>query len=307
MERGIGELAGAWRNVDAMGESYEVRGLKVIRTDARGIREFTLHWDARVRRWRWGPRGRLLLVWIAEDAIAWVPEQALGAVDTRAWRWERCGRVVAPPPRFSSPGVVAANHQWRRSSRPDERPRSPQGPRRLRGRSWSQDRSRRHHSRERSHRRRHTSGERRRAAGHGGQSYDRHHHGGWRLNEASAVLPCGLSQREVGDLFFREITPEDYELLCRLDSAVEKPPEAIEGAKKAASDIENLPRVAEEDFIGESCTVCLSPFEAGDEVPLIACAHRFHLGCLQRWLAERPGQPTCPLCCKEVLPTSGEP
>merc|ERR1719326_696138 len=102
-ERCISELAGAWRNADVPGETYEVRGLKVIRTDARGTREFTLHWDTRVRRWRWGPNGRLLLVWVADDAIAWVPEQASGAQDVRAWRWERIGHVVAPAPAVRAP------------------------------------------------------------------------------------------------------------------------------------------------------------------------------------------------------------
>merc|ERR1719359_581305 len=125
-ERCINELAGAWRNADVPGESYEVRGLKVLRTDARGTREFTLHWDTRVRRWRWGTNGRLLLVWVADDAIAWVPEQASGAQDVRAWRWERYSRVVPPP---ATPVVAPVVPQstsyrgtcpWRRSSRHTE-------------------------------------------------------------------------------------------------------------------------------------------------------------------------------------------
>jgi hypothetical protein len=47
--------------------------------------------------------------------------------------------------------------------------------------------------------------------------------------------------------------------------------------------------------------ICLTPFEAGDDLPCLPCNHRFHLSCISRWLSERPGQPTCPLCCKDVV------
>jgi len=299
-ERCISELAGAWRNADVPGESYEVRGLKVIRTDARGTREFTLHWDARQRRWRWGPHGRLLLVWVADDAIAWVPEQASGAQDVRAWRWERSHHV--PVPISSSSSARSSNYRgpcpWRRSSRhTEERTHSPG--RRSR-RDWSRERSRRRHSRERSHRHRHHSSGR--DSRYGNQGFDRQYDR-WR-REASTQLECGLTQRELSELLFREITPEDYDLLCRLDASKVAPADAASSAKQAASAMENLPKVSEEILIGESCMVCLTPFEAGDDVPSLPCKHHFHLGCISRWLGERPGQPTCPLCCKEVLQTS---
>jgi len=284
-ERSISELAGAWRNVDMPGESYEVRGLKVIRTDARGIREFSLHWDSHVRRWRWGPRGRLLLTWVADDAIAWVPEQAYGAKDSRAWRWERC---------ISSSAASSSYEPWRQSRR-QERQRS-STTRRIR-RSWSRQRSRRNHSRERSRRHRgHSSRGRRRS----GQSHERHHHSSRWIAEANALLPCGLTQRELHDLLFREIRPEDYDLLCRLDAAV-KPMDGGAAAAKVADAVENLPTLSEDAIKDESCSVCLTPFEAGDAVPELPCNHYFHRACLARWLSERPGRPTCPLCCKEVL------
>lgn len=301
-ERCITQLAGAWRNADVPGESYEVRGLKVIRTDNRGTREFSLHWDARARRWRWGPQGRLLLVWVADDAIAWVPEQASGAQDVRAWRWERCAHVPVP---MAPPSTRISGYRgpcpWRRSSRHTEE-RTHSSPGRRSRRDWSRERSRRRHSRERSRRHRH----------------HHHHHGGdrwfgdyaghrpyerWR-HEANVQLDCGLTQRELSELLFREITPEDYDLLCRLDSSASKPADAVAKAKQSASAVEKLPKVSEEHLIGESCMVCLTPFEASDDVPSLPCKHFFHLDCITRWLSERPGQPTCPLCCKEVLQTS---
>jgi hypothetical protein len=112
-------------------------------------------------------------------------------------------------------------------------------------------------------------------------------------------LACGLTQREFHDLLFREITPEDYEMLLRLDATVAKPSAAAADAVVAT--VEKLPLLSEEDFKDSSCAVCLTMFEVGDEVPLLPCQHHFHRSCLARWLAERPGRPTCPLCCKEVL------
>jgi hypothetical protein len=120
-------------------------------------------------------------------------------------------------------------------------------------------------------------------------------------------LECGLSQNDVSDLLFREITPEDYELLCRLDDAAKPKADVTKNTEIAANALDNLPKVAEEDFLGDSCMICLAKFEAGDELPCLPCGHRFHLNCISRWLAERPGQPTCPLCCKEVLPSSSSP
>lgn len=302
-ERCINELAGAWRNVDVPGESYEVRGLKVIRTDARGTREFNVHWDTRVCRWRWGPKGRLLLVWVGDNAIAWVPEEASGAQDVRAWRWERCGRVVAPiVPVLAAVQSESRSFPWRRSSRHSEE-RSHASAGRWAHRQWSRERSRRHHSRERSRRRRQHRGDQRFGSGYGGQSYERQHHYDW-WHEASNPLECGLTEWELSELLFREITPEDYDLLSRLDASAAKPDDAVKSAKTVANAIESLPKVAEEDYMSGKCMICLSPFEAADDVPCLPCSHHFHRGCISRWLTERPGKPTCPLCCKEVLQTS---
>jgi len=111
-------------------------------------------------------------------------------------------------------------------------------------------------------------------------------------------MECGLTQRQVSDLFCREITPEDYELLCLLDEKIVKPSDAASSAEAIAS----MRKVPQEDFMGESCMVCLTPFEVADDLPCLPCCHRFHNACISRWLAERPGHPTCPLCCKDVLP-----
>ncbi|CAE8658021.1 unnamed protein product, partial [Polarella glacialis] len=106
-------------------------------------------------------------------------------------------------------------------------------------------------------------------------------------------LPCGLTTGEVYELLTREITPNDYELLLRLDKGVAKPVASTESIKA-------LPAVAKEDFQGGDCAICLSPFEADSKVTAMTCKHRFHRKCITKWLAEC--RRTCPLCGTEALP-----
>lgn len=108
-------------------------------------------------------------------------------------------------------------------------------------------------------------------------------------------LPCGLLPSQVSDILFRELTPEDYDLLLHLDESIER---------RAASrfSVDSLPRAWASDFLGESCTVCLGAFEEGDSVAALPCKHFFHRSCIERWLTER--RPVCPLCSSEVFPPS---
>jgi hypothetical protein len=93
---------------------------------------------------------------------------------------------------------------------------------------------------------------------------------------------------EVFDLFSREITPDDYEMLLRLDKDVVKKPVA------SADSISGLPVVPFSEAEGGSCAVCLAGFEAGDSIAALPCKHHFHRACITRWLAEC--RRTCPLC-----------
>jgi len=104
-------------------------------------------------------------------------------------------------------------------------------------------------------------------------------------------LPCGLTTGEVSDLFSRDITPEDYDLLLRLDKDVSKP-------TASSKCIEGLPSVPQEEFMDGECSVCLCKFEADDAVAALPCKHRFHRSCVTKWLAEC--RRMCPLCGVEV-------
>jgi len=277
--RPIAALEGLWANVDRPYERYRVEGLRITKTDARGTRHFAIQWDPRRQQWQWGAQGRLSLQWLGDDAIAWVPDLERDAERAHTWRWQRCGRVQPPP---GEPGY----RPWRRShSRPHvvepypgqpwRRPVEVPGYRRS---SSSQERH--HHHRTR----------------HGGHPYHRGDHGSWRPQDGQRRrLPCGLTPSEVNSLLFREITPEDYDLLLRLDESTAKPVAAAGSAK-------DLPAAAPADFLGSSCAVCLCSFEERDEVAELPCRHYFHRDCVTRWFAER--RSTCPLCCSEASPSA---
>lgn len=107
-------------------------------------------------------------------------------------------------------------------------------------------------------------------------------------------MPCGLLPTQLSELLFRDITPEDYELLLQLDEGIKRPVASSAG-------VDSLPKADSETFLGESCTVCLLAFEKDDEVTVLPCEHLFHRDCIGKWLTER--KPACPLCNEEVFPS----
>jgi len=89
-------------------------------------------------------------------------------------------------------------------------------------------------------------------------------------------------------LQYRELTPEDYELLCLLDENIPKkniaPPSAVT----------SLPRILARDCQATECQVCLARLEPSIRVVSLPCGHAFHPECIQKWLTQCKG--TCPLC-----------
>lgn len=295
--RPIQELAGTWMNADCPREQYIIEGLQVTRIDGRGTRNFTIHWNQALRRWEWGAHGHLSLQWLGDDSIAWVPDVPHVSPHARVWRWQRC---ESPSPIQAALEPCRSNYGPLRQPRANHTVEQPYS-----GRSWQhwveqpsrdwQNTSNRHHHREhhRDHHRDH----------HHNYHRDRHHdhcnrrsHGGTTSLGASTPLPCGLTPVEVSDLLSRDITPEDYELLLRLDSSIPRPALSME------STIQGLREVVCEDFMGGECAVCLCPFEMDDTVASLSCQHQFHRGCITKWLSEY--RRTCPLCCSDALPTN---
>ncbi|CAJ1332231.1 unnamed protein product [Effrenium voratum] len=100
-------------------------------------------------------------------------------------------------------------------------------------------------------------------------------------------MPASQIRREVMKLQYREVTPEDYELLCLLDEGLPKKntlPEAL---------VQGLPLVPASDLSSKCCQVCL--LDLGDcKVPQLPCGHAFHFECACKWLTGCSGR--CPIC-----------
>lgn len=46
---------------------------------------------------------------------------------------------------------------------------------------------------------------------------------------------------------------------------------------------------------GDSCAICLAPYESGDPLRVLCCGHRFHVECVDPWLRGSE-QHSCPMC-----------
>ena len=108
-----------------------------------------------------------------------------------------------------------------------------------------------------------------------------------------AELECGLRRSELHALMTREITPEDYETLLKLDK----------GGTQKVLDQPSVDRISEikvsEITISlPPCGICLLSYQADDTVKQLPCKHFFHTACIDRWLLE--GSARCPLDGKEV-------
>lgn len=105
---------------------------------------------------------------------------------------------------------------------------------------------------------------------------------------ANPAMPCGLRQDEMMDLMFRDIKPEDYELLSKLDEIVPKTNTANRSV------VDELPRVLARTCANAECGVCLSSLQPDAQVVKLPCEHVFHPACIEKWLTQCKN--ACPLC-----------
>lgn len=90
------------------------------------------------------------------------------------------------------------------------------------------------------------------------------------------------------ELMWRDITPEDYDLLLLLDDSV---------PKKTASE-EGLARIKIVKAVdGEDCAICFTAYE-NEDCKQTPCGHNFHGACIDQWLKQC--KDTCPLCNAKV-------
>lgn len=93
-------------------------------------------------------------------------------------------------------------------------------------------------------------------------------------------------------LMSRELGPGDYDALLALD-------EGDVGRGLTAEQLAGLPaHVVAGAAPAATCAVCLSDLVAGELARTLTCAHTFHAGCLDTWLA---GHVSCPVCKREVV------
>jgi len=107
-----------------------------------------------------------------------------------------------------------------------------------------------------------------------------------------SVLPCGLGVNEAVSMMHRELTPEDYEKLCKLDENLPKRDTLQQGQ------VDRLPRFRPVGSAVE-CKICLCEIDQDTEAVQLPCSHAFHVPCISRWLTQCKN--SCPLCSAEIV------
>jgi hypothetical protein len=115
------------------------------------------------------------------------------------------------------------------------------------------------------------------------------------LRQTSAELTpsTGISLQQMLEMLNRDLTPEDYELLLRLDEAVEKKTVNQETITTLTEK-----KIEDEAHLSEICTICMFNYEMGENVKFLPCNHFFHVDCIVPYLSSY-GQ-ACPVCKAKV-------
>eukprot|EP00928_Gymnodinium_smaydae_P008607 TRINITY_DN13130_c0_g1_i2.p1 TRINITY_DN13130_c0_g1~~TRINITY_DN13130_c0_g1_i2.p1 ORF type:complete len:228 (-),score=21.04 TRINITY_DN13130_c0_g1_i2:174-782(-) len=109
----------------------------------------------------------------------------------------------------------------------------------------------------------------------------------------TAVSHAEFVQRVRG-LQYRELTPDDYDLLSQLDEMIPR------RNVVPASVVGNLPCISARDFDQQSCTICQGDFTPTERLAKLPCQHAFHQHCIGRWLTQHRN--SCPLCAAVIEP-----
>mmetsp|Transcript_37128 Transcript_37128/g.106953 ORF Transcript_37128/g.106953 Transcript_37128/m.106953 type:complete len:313 (+) Transcript_37128:159-1097(+) len=93
-------------------------------------------------------------------------------------------------------------------------------------------------------------------------------------------------------LQYRDLRPEDFDLLCKLDEGVPK------RGLAPSTLVEALPRCRASECGAGECGVCLARLPPETMLARLPCKHHFHVSCISRWLMEC--RSSCPLCAAPV-------
>lgn len=112
---------------------------------------------------------------------------------------------------------------------------------------------------------------------------------------ASSDLPVDVLSFFI-NLQHREMTPEDYEMLLMLDESVA--PKTLDESALCCFQTD----VVSEVTAGDICSVCIEPYEIGQERKFLPCSHVFHVKCIDMWL--KNSSRNCPLDGLPIDPVS---
>ena len=89
------------------------------------------------------------------------------------------------------------------------------------------------------------------------------------------------------DLLYRDITPEDYDILLTLD-------DSLESKITDKSIIENISQQTKASSLTENCVICMTDIKHDDSLAVLPlCGHKFHTQCISKWLLNCSQQ--CPI------------
>ncbi|CAF1935186.1 unnamed protein product [Rotaria magnacalcarata] len=89
------------------------------------------------------------------------------------------------------------------------------------------------------------------------------------------------------DMQNRDLSPNDYEMLLRLDECVQR--KTVD-----ASALDRLPTTnVSESHLNDLCTICMETYALGQQIKTLPCTHIFHVHCIETYLKEFSVQ--CPL------------
>lgn len=91
------------------------------------------------------------------------------------------------------------------------------------------------------------------------------------------------------DLQHRDLTPEDYEILLRLDEKVA--PKTV--SESALASFDTLTLESASTLIGELCSICMEVYSESQCIKTLPCQHTFHTNCIDTWLSS--ASLNCPL------------
>ena len=80
-------------------------------------------------------------------------------------------------------------------------------------------------------------------------------------------------------------------------------PTAAAAAAAAAASEPLLPGGEQNQDAAESCAICLSEYEEGEELRVLPCKHVFRRECIDAWITRQGVAASCPLCKQLIVPS----